>query len=381
MKAKERFDYLFVLWGMPFRESPGAVNRQVYSLSNKLARDKKKVGIIFVSYYSVAKKYHMARDGGMKFRIKSLLSGFLYSRFISRIPLYFFKKRNNSVLDREISLYASGIKLPLLDAGHVVTSYWWGVILAGQIYQKEKIYFIVYHDYYYDILNSNRENIGELEKAYSSSYIILANKALRKKFQWNPPLITEGIDTGKYRCNGDINSKIEDIILVPLRNNPLKGKEYAIPALKMIQSEFPEVKIVGYGDSMSDIPDFIDFQHVISDETLREYYCKATYFILPSIVEGIPEPLLEAMAAGCACISTACGGPQEVINDGVNGMLVPVKDPESIFVAFKKLYRDKNLTRSIMAQAMESAMKYDLNRTYDDFINAIKFYDSKNNLL
>ena len=89
----------------------------------------------------------MARDEGMKFRIKSLLSGFLYSRFISHIPLYFFKKRNNSVLDREISLYASGINLPLLDAGHVVTSYWWGVILAGQVYQKEKIYFIVYHDY------------------------------------------------------------------------------------------------------------------------------------------------------------------------------------------------------------------------------------------
>ena len=111
---------------------------------------------------------------------------------------------------------------------------------------------------------------------------------------------------------------------------------------------------------------------IITDKHLR-----TTYFILPSIIEGIPEPLLEAMAAGCACISTACGGSQEVINDGTNGIIVPVKDPDSMFMAFKKLYNVKDKTRYLMAEAMKSAVKFDLNRTYEDFINAINFYTDK----
>ena len=57
-------------------------------------------------------------------------------------------------------------------------------------------------------------------------------------------------------------------------------------------------------------------------------------------------------------------------------MLVPVKDPESIFTAFKKLYNDEKLRRLVMEQAIITAGEYDLGRTYNDFINAIKFYEN-----
>lgn len=380
MKENEKFNYLFILWGISFRQKPGAVNGQIYALANKLSTSKKKVGIVYVSYNSVAKKYGMENKNKFLFRMDSFISRIFYSGFISKIILYFYKKQNTAILDSKVKLYASGIHLPELNAEHVVTSYWWAVLLAGEIYQKESIYFIVYHDYYNDIEQSNKKNIPELQKAYSSSNLILANKELTKKFNGNYPLITEGIDIEKFTCRGTINKEPDNIVLIPLRKNPLKGAKYAIPALRMIKKEFPQVDIVAYGDYSEEVPNFMDFRHVISENELKELYCKATYFILPSIVEGIPEPLLEAMAGGCACISTACGGPQQVIDNGINGILVPVRDSESIFLAFKKIYGNREITKSIMNEGKKTASKYDLNRTYNDFIDAVNFYRDRKEL-
>lgn len=368
-------DYLFLVWGIPVRNSPGAVNKQIYSIANRLTEDKKRVGILYISYNSVAARYNI-EENSLNFRIRLLISRIVYSKFVSKIPLYFFKRSKGKNLTEKVKLYASGTELPSLNARRIVTSYWWAVLLAAQKYPREIIYFILYHDYTEDIMHSNKENVPLLQQAYRMSNLILANRDLSSKIGDNYPVITEGIDIEKFLCKGSINSKNEGMLLIPLRKNPLKGIEYAIPALNKIHDQFPEIKIVGYGDFDGNVPNFIDFKHIMPDKMLMEYFCRSTYFILPSVTEGIPEPLLEAMAGGCACISTASGGPQQVINNEVNGMLVPVKDPESIFTAFKKLYNEENLRRSVMEQAMRTASEYDLGRTYNDFINAIKFYEN-----
>jgi glycosyltransferase involved in cell wall biosynthesis len=376
----KKLDYLFLLWGMSSHDSLGAVNGQIYSIANKLSKDKNKVGVVYISYYSVVRKYNMVSEKGILFRIKSYVSRIIYSRPISAIKTYFFRKKDGKILDRNIEIYLSGTHLKKFRVEHIVTSYWWAIMLAEKVYPHNDLYFIVYHDYCNDVLHSNSKNIPELQRAYKSSNLILANKALMGKFPGNYPLITEGIDIEKFKCKDGVNKKIDNMVLVPLRNNPLKGAEYAIAAMNMLHNEFPELKIVAYGDFTGDVNDFVEFKHVIQDEVLKEYYCKATYFILPSVVEGIPEPLLEAMAGGCACISTACGGPQEVIDDGVNGILVPVRDPVSIFSAFKKLYQNKNMTKTIMDKAITTTANYDLNRTYEEFKDAINFYRDKKSI-
>ena len=380
MTKNKKLDYLFLLWGMSSHDSLGAVNGQIYSIANKLSKDKNKVGVVYISYYSVVRKYNMVSEKGILFRIKSYVSRIIYSRPISAIKTYFFRKKDGKILDRNIEIYLSGTHLKKFRVEHIVTSYWWAIMLAEKVYPHNDLYFIVYHDYCNDVLHSNSKNIPELQRAYKSSNLILANKALMGKFPGNYPLITEGIDIEKFKCKDGVNKKIDNMVLVPLRNNPLKGAEYAIAAMNMLHNEFPELKIVAYGDFTGDVNDFVEFKHVIQDEVLKEYYCKATYFILPSVVEGIPEPLLEAMAGGCACISTACGGPQEVIDDGVNGILVPVRDPVSIFSAFKKLYQNKNMTKTIMDKAITTTANYDLNRTYEEFKDAINFYRDKKSI-
>jgi glycosyltransferase involved in cell wall biosynthesis len=61
------------------------------------------------------------------------------------------------------------------------------------------------------------------------------------------------------------------------------------------------------------------------------YMKRAALFVMPSLREGLPNVLIEAMACGCPVISTDCpGGAKEILNNGKYGDLIPVRDPKSL---------------------------------------------------
>lgn len=83
-------------------------------------------------------------------------------------------------------------------------------------------------------------------------------------------------------------------------------------------------------------------------------------FVLPSDFEGMPNALLEAMAAGRCCVSTACpcGGPEAVIESGVNGLLVPVGEEEALSAAMLELLKDEEKRNALAAAAGNSAAAF-----------------------
>lgn len=87
---------------------------------------------------------------------------------------------------------------------------------------------------------------------------------------------------------------------------------------------------------------------------------QAKGFILTSDFEGMPNGLLEAIAMGLPCISTdcPCGGPREIIEDDVSGVLIPVDDEDALFKALCKVQEDKEYRDRIAAAAKKSAVRF-----------------------
>jgi glycosyltransferase involved in cell wall biosynthesis len=80
--------------------------------------------------------------------------------------------------------------------------------------------------------------------------------------------------------------------------------------------------------------------------------------LFPTLQEGFGMALVEAMACGLAPVATMTGGPREIVQDEVNGLLVPPRDSEAIEKALERLIGDPRLLGRLRRNAYESAQAY-----------------------
>lgn len=91
-------------------------------------------------------------------------------------------------------------------------------------------------------------------------------------------------------------------------------------------------------------------------------------FVLSTHYEGMPLALVEAMAAGCACIATDVVGVRGVIEDGVNGLLVPENDAQAMASALSRLIQHPNLACTLGTNARQKAFtSYSLAQMYSRY--------------
>jgi glycosyltransferase involved in cell wall biosynthesis len=103
---------------------------------------------------------------------------------------------------------------------------------------------------------------------------------------------------------------------------------------------------------------------------LDEILSRAGIFVIPSRSEGFPNALIEAMAAGVPCISfNFIAGPQDIIEDGVNGLLVELGNTDKMAETIDKLIEDENMREKIAFQGMQAVQRYKPEAILDEYEN------------
>lgn len=105
-------------------------------------------------------------------------------------------------------------------------------------------------------------------------------------------------------------------------------------------------------------------------EDVPDLLAAADIFVLPSHSEGVSRSLLEAMAMGLPVVVSQAGGSPEVVQDGVNGLLIPVKDPAALAQAVLRLLAQPGWARQLgQAAAQDVAAHFSLDRLGQELNN------------
>jgi glycosyltransferase involved in cell wall biosynthesis len=144
-----------------------------------------------------------------------------------------------------------------------------------------------------------------------------------------------------------------------------KGHSYLLEAMTRVQTQRPGTRALLVGDGPLrpemeakagelDLSETVIFTGIRRD--VPEILALLDVFVLPSLWEGLPVALLEAMAAGLPVVATRVGGVPEVVIDGVTGLLVPPRDPEALSETILRLLQDSDL-RHRMGQAGQERVR------------------------
>jgi glycosyltransferase involved in cell wall biosynthesis len=182
----------------------------------------------------------------------------------------------------------------------------------------------------------------------------------------------KGVDRIKFQkvTSRKIGKEIK--LLYIGRNDFVKGTKYLIDAFVRIQERYPEttLDIVGISSDeetqFKQIKDYnlsnnIKFNGSVPYEKIVDFYNNSDIFVLPSLMEGLSNAIMEAMASGLPIVATDVGGNKELIKSEKGGYLVQPKNSIELSNAILNLMENPELRKKM--------------GTYN--LNIIKQYDSK----
>ena len=102
------------------------------------------------------------------------------------------------------------------------------------------------------------------------------------------------------------------------------------------------------------------FRLIGFEPNVRELFSVSEALAHPSHSEGFGLAILEAMAAGLPVVATRCGGPEEIVEDGVSGLLVPPRSPRELESALRRLLTDREAARAMGQAAAGRARAFSL---------------------
>ncbi len=117
-----------------------------------------------------------------------------------------------------------------------------------------------------------------------------------------------------------------------------------------------------------DLRSLVTFLGAKDQDTLPTYYAAADIVVMPSHYESFGMVGLEAMAMGTPVIASRVGGLAYLVQDEINGYLIPPKTPEAMAARLLQLLTDEEQRRRLGAQALRYAQQYDWAHIVDQML-------------
>ncbi len=225
-------------------------------------------------------------------------------------------------------------------------------------------------------MNKQKSLINDTLKEYKlSDYIVVPSEFVKKTFidqgvsEDKLIKIPFGLNINQFKREERIDKKFKVIFVggITIR----KGIDYLINAIISLHKKINiELWLVGTIDNLyknNSYPKYIKFFGHINKNDLPWYYSQSDIFCHPSLEEGLPSTILEAMSIGLPIICTENSGGGDLVNSK-NGFVVKAKSPKSIEQKILQLYHDKKL----MTQMGIAAKNTSLNKfSWSNFVNSL----------
>ena len=172
--------------------------------------------------------------------------------------------------------------------------------------------------------------------------------------------VYNGIDIARFKVTNESQiTKTKQVLHLPLNSQIIitvavlrepKGIQYMINALPAILEEIPDIHylVVGdgaYGTSLKDLSAALSIQDHITFAGHRtdipDLLACGDIFVLPTLGDALPTVLIEALAAGKPIVASNVGGVPEIIENGVNGVLIPPGDSSGLADACLQLLKNR----------------------------------------
>jgi glycosyltransferase involved in cell wall biosynthesis len=186
-------------------------------------------------------------------------------------------------------------------------------------------------------------------------------------------VIHNGIDTDLF-VPGKEDSQNNKQLLWIGRFNRGKGVDYLVDAFKLLNSKHPNIKLllIGRGPDRERIKvkiqdlkldKCIAFKDFVPNTEIVKLYQSSSVFVLPSLEEGVPRTILEAMSCGIPIVCSNLPQLVDIVKDG--GFLVPTKDPEALADRVSKILSNKSLAKKMGQNGRENII---MNYSWSDTV-------------
>ncbi len=339
--------------------------RVVYEYANRLAARGHRVSVVharrLLNLPPPPSFYHWMRKNGRELRSALLTSGLFGP---PRIRWQHIDPRVRMLIVPDLSArYAP-------DGDAVIATGWYTAeAVASYSDQKGRKLYIVMPNY---------TEVGEVKERAEATWRAPLHKIVIAEFLFEHGLklgckesemtyIPSGLDQSRFRLLKPIQPRPKRVAMF-FSYQPWKGSAEGLAALEAARKVHPDLEAVLFGPTWRRawIPRWIEYRRNVAEkELVEEIYNGSRILLFPSWYEGFGLVPAEAMACGCAAVSTDCMGVREFAEHEANALLSPPRDVDALAKNLLRLLDDDKLRVRLAEAGLEAIRPFTWERSTD----------------